>query len=229
MADCGVVKWEVLLLKVLVAELRHFGSLVYQMNSELRDFDVELDLLYIGIEIGFGSAIFVDVDDGDSHHNAVRSSFLFVLRVVHVEFNYDVFNFDLDVEEYLFEGFLEEVHGVVFAELFSGQRLINFKKGVLLDFFHPFLEVLVEILVGFELNQNLIGLDLNAFGDDFGEIGELYFEVANTARVHHVRTGDEVFGVDVVDIETDGGKVEATVFKVFKANFVVDELIEELV
>ncbi len=87
----------------------------------------------------------------------------------------------------------------------------------------------VEIFVGLELNENLIGLNLNTFGDNFSEIGQLYFKVANTARVHHVRTGDQMFQIDIIDVKADGSKVETAVFKVFESNFVIYEFIKELI
>jgi hypothetical protein len=89
--------------------------------------------------------------------------------------------------------------------------------------------VFVEIFVGFEFNKNLIGFNLNTFCDDFGKIGQLDFKVTNAARMHHVRTGDQVFHVDVFDVKADGSKVEAAVFKVLEPNLVVDEFVEELV
>ena len=122
------------------------------MDSKLWDFDIKFDLLDIGVEVGFGSTVFVDVYSWYSHHDTIRVAFLFILRVVHVNFDYNIFNFDFDVKKDLFEGFLEEVHGVVFAKLFSGKGFIDFKKGVLLNLFHAFLEVFVEILVRFEFD-----------------------------------------------------------------------------
>jgi hypothetical protein len=57
----------------------------------------------------------------------------------------------------------------------------------------------------------------------------LYFEVADTSGVHNVGTGNEVFIVDIIDVETDRGQVEATVFEVLETNFVINKLIEELI
>ncbi len=87
----------------------------------------------------------------------------------------------------------------------------------------------VEIFVGLELNENLIGLNLNTFGDNFGKIGQLYFKVADAARMHHVRTGDQMFQIDIVDVKANGSEVQTAVFKVFESNFVIDEFVEELI
>lgn len=167
MVECGVVKREVLFFELLVAKLGDFGFFVDKMDGELGDFDVELDFFEVGVGVLFGSGIFVEIDGGDSHHDAVGGSFLLVWRVVHVEFDDDVFYFDFDVEEYFFECFLEEVHGVVLAKLFSGEGVFDLKERVFLDFLHALFKVLVEVFVGLKLDEYLVGLDLYTFCDDF--------------------------------------------------------------
>jgi hypothetical protein len=72
------------------------------MDSKLWDFNIKLDLLDIRVEVGFGTAIFVYVDNWYSHHDTERIAFLFILRVVHVNFDDNVFNFDFDVKKDLF-------------------------------------------------------------------------------------------------------------------------------
>ena len=47
--------------------------------------------------------------------------------------------------------------------------------------------------------------------------------------MHDIRTGDEVFGIDVVNVEADWSQIEATALKVLKADFIIDHLIKELV
>ncbi len=89
------------------------------MNGKLRHFNVQFDLFDINVGICFGTGIFVDINDGNSHHETVRIALIFFLGVAHVKFDYDVFDFNFDVEKDFFEGFLEKVHGIVFTEFFS--------------------------------------------------------------------------------------------------------------
>lgn len=199
------------------------------MNGKLRHFNVQFNLFDINVRIYFGTGIFVDINDGNAHHEAVRVALFFYLGVVHVKFDHDVLDFDFDIKKDFFKGFFEKVHWIVFTEFLSGQSLVDIKEWIFLHFFHAFLEVFVEIFVGFELNENLIGLNLNTFGDNFGKIGQLYFKVADAARMHHVRTGDQMFQIDIVDVKANGSEVQTAVFKVFESNFVIDELVEELI
>ena len=91
---------------------------------------------------------------------------------------------------------------------------------------HRLLEVVVELLIGFEIQLQPLGSDLDALGGDLGPPRQSDLQPPHLPFVQDVGTTQQILPIDLIEVETNITEMQLPILKVLQRDLVGQQLIE---